>query len=344
MTMNRETFIRTGMCCAAGSLAFPGLWSSILAEAENKSRAGVIRTVTGDIAPGEMGVTLPHEHVMCDFIGADKVTSQRYDPDEVVRVMLPRLKELRKSGVRTFVDCTPAFIGRDPEILSRLSKASGLYILTNTGLYKEPFLPRYAWAVSDQELADMWAREIMEGIGETGIRAGFIKIAVNPGPLIPIQKKIVAAAGRTHKLTGAVICSHTASGAAALEQLGILEREKVDPSAFIFAHTGAEKDQALIFKAARRGAWIEYDTISISTLDRNIELVQAMLEKGYENNLLLSQDSGWYNVGEPGGGQINGYTCLVREFLPKLEQAGVSKELIRKLTVENPTRAFTLRD
>ena len=343
MAMNRQTFIRAGMSCAAGSLAFPGLWNSLLEGAENRSLAGVVRTVTGDIAPGGMGIALPHEHVMCDFIGADKVTSERYDPDEVVRVMLPLLKELRKTGVRTFIDCTPAFIGRDPEILFRLSKASGLYILTNTGLYKEPFLPRYAWAVSDRELADMWTREITEGIGETGIRAGFIKIAVNPGPLVPIQKKIVAAACLTHKLTGAVICSHTASGAAALEQLGILEREKVDPSAFIFAHAGNEKDQTLIIKAAKRGAWIEYDTISGATLEKNLELVRSLLDNGHENNLLLSQDSGWYNVGEPGGGQINGYTCLVREFLPKLEQAGVSKELVRKLTVENPARAFTLR-
>jgi len=216
----------------------------------------------------------------------------------VIATALPFLREIQQLGVKTFVDCTPAFLGRDPEILACLSKKTGLVILTNTGFYKEPYLPKYTWEVSEERLAEMWAGEILEGIEGTGIKAGFIKIAVNPGPLIPIQKKIVIAACRTHRMTGAAIASHSVSGIAALEQLDILEKEKVDPSAFIFVHAQGEKDMSLHREAARRGAWIEYDGIRDETAREHLDFLIRMLDMGFERQLLISQDSGWYNVGE----------------------------------------------
>ncbi|TLN01018.1 phosphotriesterase, partial [bacterium] len=99
----------------------------------------IIRTVLGDIAPADLGITLVHEHILCDFIGADKVSKERYDVNEVFNVMLPYLSEIHRLGVRGFVDCTPAYLGRDVQLLADLSKASGIQILTNTGLYKEPY-------------------------------------------------------------------------------------------------------------------------------------------------------------------------------------------------------------
>mgnify|MGYP002824946269 CR=1 FL=1 len=100
--------------------------------------ANNVMTVTGPISPGDMGLTLPHEHVMVDFIGADKVGKHRYRPDDVVSTMLPYVKEAQEQGVRTFVDCTPMYLGRDVEVLRTISELTGLQILTNTGQYKEP--------------------------------------------------------------------------------------------------------------------------------------------------------------------------------------------------------------
>ena len=220
-----------------------------------------IRTVLGDISPSEFGLALVHEHVICDFIGADKVSWDRYDSKEVLDVMLPYLKEIRQLGVTGFVDCTPAFIGRDAQLLANLSRASDIHILTNTGLYREPFLPNYAFEYSIDQLADMWTHEIEEGIEELSIKAGFIKIAVNPGHIIPIQQKIVRAAARCSLSTNAAIACHTASGVAAMDLLKILAEEDVDPSRAIVVHCDAEEDWKYHLKILQQGAWIEYDAI-----------------------------------------------------------------------------------
>jgi len=76
-----------------------------------------IRTVLGDIPPEELGLALVHEHVICDFIGADKVSRDRYEQSEVFNVMLLYLNEIRQPGVSGFVDCTLTFIRRDPLLL-----------------------------------------------------------------------------------------------------------------------------------------------------------------------------------------------------------------------------------
>jgi phosphotriesterase-related protein len=94
-----------------------------------------VMTVLGPIDPGRMGLTLPHEHVLVDFVGADRVSRDRYHADEVVDVALPQLERVRRQGVRTLVECTPAYLGRDPALLRRLSEATGLHLVTNTGYY-----------------------------------------------------------------------------------------------------------------------------------------------------------------------------------------------------------------
>ncbi len=283
---------------------------------------------------------------MCDFAGADRTGRHRYDAKEVVEVMRPYLDALRPLGVRAFVDCTPMFIGRNPQVLARLSELTGLHIVTNTGLYKAPFLPPDAFTAPPDELADRWIREFEEGIEGSGIRPGFIKIAVNAGQLIPVQQKIVRAACRTWRATGMTIACHTGHGVAAGEALDILREEGVPADNFIFVHADSEPDPAHHVAAARRGAWVEFDAIRQSSQEKSLERVQFMLEQGLIDRLLISQDSGWYNVGEPRGGEaagkIHGYTYLFEKFLPLLRETGVSEALVRRLTVENPARALAL--
>jgi phosphotriesterase-related protein len=101
-------------------------------------------------------MTLVHEHVLVDFVGADKVGRHRYDADEAFRVILPHLAALKQRGCRTLVECTPAYLGRDPVLLRRLSEKSGLYILTNTGYYgaaNDKFVPAHAYEESAAQLA-----------------------------------------------------------------------------------------------------------------------------------------------------------------------------------------------
>lgn len=304
---------------------------------------GKIRTVLGDIPPQKFGLALTHEHILVDFIGADKHTKERYDPNEVFTVMLPYLKEIRQLGVTGFVECTPNYMARDPGLLARLSEAADIHMLTNTGLYKEPYLPKYAFTSSADQLADQWTNEIAEGIEDTNVKAGFIKIAVNPGRIIPIQQKIVKAAARCSISTGAAIACHTASGVAALHLLEILEEEGTDPERLIVVHSDAEEDTEYHVEIASSGAWVEYDAVREETAERTLTLLRLMQEQGFEDQVLLSQDAGWYNVGEQGGGEIRGFEYLVRDYVPLMLENGFSKELGDRILIRNPSRAFQIQ-
>jgi len=301
-----------------------------------------IETVLGPIPPEAFGLALVHEHIMADFIGADRTSRSRWDVNEVIRVIRPYLDELKEAGVKSFVDCTPSFLGRDVEVLRQLALETGLSIVTNTGLYKEPYLPRYAWQLTADQLADIWASEIEKGVDGTTVKAGFIKVAANDGPLIPVQEKIVRAAARASRRTGAVVASHTVVGATALQEIAILKEEGLSPSRLIVVHADQEPSPEMPLDIAEKGAWVEFDSIGSKPPEYHLARIKRMLEAGYEDRLLLSQDAGWYHVGEPGGGEVRGYTYLVKEFKARLLGSGVSAETWDQLMVTNPSRAFAL--
>ena len=221
--------------------------------------AGHVITVSGPISPRAMGLTLPHEHVMADFIGADKTGKHRYRPDEVVSTMLPYLTDARAQGVQTFVDCTPMYLGRDAEVLRTISDLTGLQILTNTGQYKEPHLPAETFEFEAEALAAGWIREFEEGIDGTSIKPGFIKTAVEPESLTRTQQKITKAAALTSRATGLAIATHTGVAVAAMEVLDILEAIGVSPDRWIFVHAQNEPNSGLLVQVAKRGAWVSLD-------------------------------------------------------------------------------------
>jgi len=300
-------------------------------------------TVRGPVDFSKLGLTLMHEHILVDFIGADKVSRDRYDSEEVVRVALPHLKRIRELGCRTFVDCTPNWLGRDVRLLERLSRASGLNIVTNTGYYgarNHQFLPEHVATETPQQLAARWIGEFERGIDGTGIKPGFIKIGVDAGPLSELNRKIVSAAALTHLKTGLTIGAHTGNGEAAMQQLDLIEKHGVSPEAFIWIHAQSEKDSKIHLEAARRGCRIEFDGISPSSLDRHIELVTMMKKEGYLDQVLISQDAGWYHVGEPGGGNYRGYDLIFTAFVPALKKAGFTRSDIDRLLIHNPAKVL----
>ena len=302
-------------------------------------------TVRGAIPAPDLGMTLMHEHVMVDFIGAGQVSKDRYDPDEVFRVVLPHLARIRSLGCRTLVECTPAYLGRDPVLLTRLSGASGLRLITNSGYYGAndgKYLPREAHQESAEQLAQRWADEFEKGIEGTDIRPGIIKIGVNKGPLSAVDAKLARAAALAHKTTGLAIASHTGDGAAALEQLDILAAAGVAPSAFIWVHAQNARDTETHVKAARQGAWVEFEGSTESAVEARARQVKALVERGFLNKTLISLDAGWYRVGEPDGGDFRSYDFFFTAFVPALSQAGITEAQLRQLTLDNPREALTI--
>lgn len=306
---------------------------------------GAVATVTGSVPVRDLGMVLMHEHVLVDFIGADKVSRSRYDADEVVRVALPHLREARELGCRTLVECTPAFLGRNAALLQRLSEESGLLIVANTGYYGaagDKHLPAHAFKETARELAQRWINEQRRGIDGTDILPGFMKIGVDPGPLSDVDRKIVEAAGLAHKATGMPIGAHTVDGVAAHQELDLLESLGVPPDAFIWMHAHNEGDDGQLKKAAERGAWVEFDGIGPDSVDRHVQLVKMMADAGHLGHVLVSQDAGWYHVGEEGGGTFRPFDTMFRRFVPAIREA-LDEAAVTQLLVTNPARALARR-
>ena len=293
-----------------------------------------------------LGLTLMHEHVLVDFAGASQVSRSRYDADEVFTTVLPYLQQVRQLGCDALVECTPAYLGRDPQLLKRLSEASGVRILSNTGYYgaaKDKHVPGFAFTETAEQLAARWVREAERGIDDTSIKPAFMKIGVDDAPLSEIDAKLVRAAAITHGETGLPIASHTGTGAAAMAELDLLEAASVASSAFIWVHAQSERNEDFHTRVARRGAWVEFDGISPSSLARHVELVQNMKTQQLLDHVLVSHDAGWYHVGEPGGGQFRPYDTLFTAFIPALKNTGFSDAEVRRLLVDNPRRALARR-
>ena len=309
-------------------------------------------TVLGPIPPGELGVTLSHEHSVVDFIGAEKAHSPRYDPDAAFEAILPHLKNLKHLGVRSFIECTPAYIGRNVELLDRLSRASGLHILTNTGYYGaagNKFLPRHAYTETADELANRWIAESTKGIGGSGIRPGFIKLGVEKGKLSEGHLKLVRAGARTHLETGLTIAIHTGNGEAALDELRVLKEEGVAPSALVWVH--AQNDSGRIhLEAAKKGAWVSLDGYHPKNHQRYKDWLGLLRKENLLNRVLLSHDHFWSVQGEgltgslkfSSSGTAEPFQPIHTHLLPDLRASGFTQSDIDLLLATNPREAFTI--
>lgn len=334
---SRRTFIKNGFALATlYKLQSTGLADSPL-----------IMTVRGAMDPSKLGITLPHEHVLVDFIGADKVSSSRYNREEAYQTALPFLNELKRKGCSTLIECTPAYLGRDVNLLKKLSEETGLNIITNTGYYGaagQKFLPAHVSNETAEQIANRWIGEWENGIEGTGIRPGFMKIGVDDVPFTDEINKIIKAAAITHLKTGLTICIHTSKGGKpAKEELRILTENNVAPVAWVWVHAQEEKDLQNHFEVAGKGGWVSFDGIGKNSIEEFAESLSRMKEKKLLHRVLISQDAGWYHVGEPNGGNFRNYNDIFELFIPALEKKGFLKEEINLMMIKNPSEAFAIR-
>lgn len=314
----------------------------------------VIMTVLGPIPASNMGIALSHEHILVDFIGADSTGYHRWDRQKVVDKVLPYLLEIKEYQVSAFMECTPAYVGRDPWILKTLAQETGMHLLTNTGYYGangNHYIPAEFYELSSQELSQVWVNEFENGIEDSGVRPGFIKISVDGDDKLSREhNKIITAAALAHQKTGLVIASHTGPDAPAFEQISVLQSHDIDPSNFIWVHAQGGSLEGNI-KAAQLGSWISLDNVNISREEGSeydvawyVKRIKGLKEAGYLNRVLISHDAGWYNPAESDGGSFRGFTGIFTALIPALEEAGFSQEEINLLLKVNPGKAFVIRD
>ncbi|MBR9999877.1 MAG: phosphotriesterase, partial [Cyclobacteriaceae bacterium] len=290
--MKRRDFINRTPAMACMAAFLPGFLTDI----HFMERPDPVITVRGKVKADKIGFTLTHEHLLVDFIGAGKYDPERWNDEEVIQSVLPYLEEIRTLGCKTFIDCTPEYIGRDPSLLLKLSEASGMNIVTNTGLYgaaDNKYIPEYAYRESSVQLSDRWIREFEEGIGGTPIRPGFMKIGVAPGPLSEFHKKLVSAAALAHLKTGMTIASHTGPSVPAFGELKVLEEAGVHPEAFIWVHAQNEQDEEKHLQAAEMGAWVSLDGLSTENGDQYISWLKNFKKNDLLQKVLISHDAGW---------------------------------------------------
>jgi phosphotriesterase-related protein len=309
-------------------------------------------TVRGEIAIEEIGVSLIHEHILVDWIGADSTGYHRWDRSEVIERALPFLLEAKEKGVKTFFECTPAYLGRDPLLLKELSEKTDINIVTNTGYYgavNNKFIPEHAFNDTPEEIARIWIDEFDNGIDGTDIFPGFIKIGVERNEILsPIHTKIIKAAAIAHKATGLTIVSHTGNDGPAFAQLEILKDEGIAPEAFVWTHAQNGTFNGYI-KAAKQGCWISIDNVNNNktagpgSIDWYVEILTKLKKEKLLHKILISHDSGWYNVGQDNGGNYRDYTDIFEYLLPALKGNGFSQEEIDMLLIKNPQRAYAVK-
>jgi phosphotriesterase-related protein len=300
-------------------------------------------TTLGPKSASDLKLILPHEHIFVDLRTWDTPGYAQADTRDVIRLMAPEIDKARQAGVTAIVECSTVGVGRRADIEHAVSDATHFPLVIPTGIYREPWVPAWVHAASQAKLTAWMMSELQGEIEGSGMQAGWIKLSAGDDGLSGTEIKILRAAAEAGRQTNAVIGSHTIRGRVVHRQLDIIEEMGYAASRFIWIHTQAEPDFELHLEMARRGVWLEYDSIgnpewvSEETILQNI---LRLLQAGFSSQLLLSHDRGWYDPALPGGGVPKPFTYLSAQFLPRLRASGVDEATILKLTHDNPFRAF----
>lgn len=303
----------------------------------------MIETVRGPVPGDQLGMVLPHEHLVVDHGKALGRPATPVDAATVDRIVAA-LARAREHGVRTIVDCTPGHYGRYLDLMAEVSAATDVHIVASTGSFCEAWapLPQEVTSRDEASLVDEFTRELTEGAGSTRLRAGVIKAATS-APTTAQERKVLRAAGRASRATGAAVVSHT-SGGEGLEQLDLYADAGADLSRILVSHVGFEADPLpYAVEVAARGAWVGFDKVGRHVFFEDqhwIDLLRGMRSAGHLDRVLLSHDvvlrfSGPEHVAAR---TFEDYAYLPRTFLPQLAAAGFSDQELHRLTVDNPRR------
>ena len=342
-------------------------------------RSGQVMTVLGPIAAEALGVTLMHEHLLNDCrcwwnkptepdrqhlatepVHAAILSELRMDPfvnlhncaldDEAL--VIEELKPVVSLGGRTIVDPTCRGIGRDPQALVRISQATGLNIVMGAGYYLQSSHPPELKRMGVGEVADEIVREAHEGADGTDIRIGLIGEIGVSGDFTSEEEKSLRGAAQAQSRTQLPLMIHLPGWYRhAHRVLDVIEEEGADPHQTVLCHLNPSGDDIdYQTSLARRGAFLGYDMIGMDywyadqqvqcpSDEDNARAIKRLIDAGFLENLLLSQDVFLKMMLTRYGGF--GYAYIQRHFLPRLKRHGVTDDQIMALMVANPQCVFS---
>jgi phosphotriesterase-related protein len=317
-----------------------------------------INTVTGTITPDELGRTLAHEHLLVGWPGWESDTfRQGPGKEECLARCRDRVAEMTDHGVRSMIDPCPNDLGRDVEFMATVAAKTGLQIVCATGLYKEDQGGSAYWKFRGQfgdgveSIAEMYVRELTQGIGETGIKAGIIKVATGAPAVTEYERMLLEAAATASLETGAPITTHTDEGVLGDEQQRILVEHGVPAHKIIIGHSCGSPDHDYHRSIVGGGSYIGFDRFGILVIQPDEVRVQsllALLAAGYESQIVVAHDSVWCWRGEPIPDpeavaellDIWTPSHFFERIIPQLKDGGATDAQIDRMLEENPRRFF----
>lgn len=313
----------------------------------------MIQTVLGPVDEQALGYTLAHEHMLLLNAQMRLAVPEWFNEEAYFARTLPRIERLRKAGVDAVIDATPLNLGRDARILAELSRRSGLAIIASTGLYffEDPFVR----SPDPQRLAELFVREINVGMQGTDVRAGVIKCATDAQGVTPCNRAMLEAAALASRQTGKPILTHTCSAdfsaKNALEQQAALLESGAAPERVVIGHCGDSNDLDYLTRILRNGTYIGLDRFghdSFNTTEKRIETLLELLERGWEDRIVLSHDDAFYTdywrswQTDPceNPSAVRGMLDVPQRVLPELRRRGVTEKIIDKLMRDNVRKLF----
>jgi phosphotriesterase-related protein len=307
-----------------------------------------INSVLGPLDTKDLGFTLMHEHVMCQGFVA-----QNY-PELLGERFLDRIIEgiaaAKQGGVDTIIDATTFDLGRDVAILAEVSRKTGVNIIACTGWWMN--LPQYLTGTSPDLYADLFVREIQQGIAGTGIKAGILKSAADFGGVTAGGEIMLRAVARAHLRTQVPIMLHSyAPEQVAKRQLAILKEEGVDLKSVAVDHVSDTQDLEYLTWLLEQGCylgWDRYPGLNLSSRART-ETMKRLIDAGWADHLLPSHDCGLVTPLTFYPPEVKesiekdnpyGYLYLNKVVFPQLKEMGVPKAVINKLCVNGPRNFF----
>jgi phosphotriesterase-related protein len=325
-----------------------------------------VESVTGPIDAGDLGTTLVHEHLIfrdetVAYHWPRAGTVEEVDPprrveaDGVFEVAVRCAREALDRGVKTIVEPTGMFGGRDVDFSRQVADETGLQVVPCTGIYTYDYLPTFFVSRDADAMADLFAGDITDGIRGTGIKAAFIKTAADEPGVTENVEKCHRAAARASVRTGAPIMAHSRPASeTAYRQIEIFEEEGVDLSKVQIAHTGDTDDLDYIERVLEKGVYIGMDRYGLDLflpIEKRNRTVLALLERGYAERMFLSQDYcatlDWYPLEvakqllEAGAAKDWSITLVFDKVIPALRAGGMTEEQLETMMVENPRRWLT---
>jgi phosphotriesterase-related protein len=318
-----------------------------------------IRTVTGTTTPDDLGRTLMHEHLLIGYPGWEADTL-RAGPGraEIIDIAVDKIQSMQDLGIQSMLDPCPNDLGRDVQLAAEVSTRTGFNIICATGLYKESEGGFAYWHFTralgrgTEAMAELFIHELTEGIGDTGIKAGIIKVATGEGEITDYEYDVLAAAAMASVATGAPITTHTDQGTMGEEQQDFLVSKGVPAHRIIIGHSCGSADHSYHMNILDKGSYLGFDRFGLDILapdEQRVEALAALLLKQQERRIVVSHDSVWCTRGQPFPlDMLEGIdpdilfnpTHFHRNIIPQLLERGVSQAQIDTLLCDNPRRFF----